>query len=118
MIEKSHADWTRAIQASCARWHDSLPASRLQDVTFISKGTFALVYRAQLLREDGSRQLVALKVLRPFNHSRANIRRSFLQEVAVHKLVKHECVIDAINSKALPLAGIGTPATVNRLSES
>lgn len=96
----SSADWTNALSSSGSRWSDSIDSSRITNLRYISHGSFAVVYRGDLqsIRNEGlglsgspgsSTQPVAIKVLRPAHAGRPASRRSFLQELAVHRLLKH-----------------------------
>lgn len=62
--------------------------SCLSSLVYISRGAFALVYRAVLTNPvDGSVTPVAVKVLKPGSHPQYCQR--FLQEVAVHSELQH-----------------------------
>jgi serine/threonine protein kinase len=84
-------DWSERILSSTWRWSDSIQAERLTDIKYISSGTFAVVYKATLISRNGTNEgAVALKVMKPYKAKQTSARRSFLQELAVHRLLKHK----------------------------
>ena len=105
----ANGSWEDAISSSSWRWSDTIDASRLSGLTYVSHGTFAVVYRAELApaaasshaaashaASEGvgegppsSRRSVALKVLRPAQAGRPGPRMAFLRELAVHRLLRH-----------------------------
>ena len=105
----ANGSWEDAISSSSWRWSDTIDASRLSNLTYISHGTFAVVYRAELApagtaashvtshaASEGPGEAppsrsrsVALKVLRPAQAGRPGPRMAFLRELAVHRLLKH-----------------------------
>ncbi len=80
------------LDSACMRWRASIDVSELTGHQYINKGNFALVYTAQLRGRDGQApRTVTLTVLQPGNQCRPTVQRSFLQEVAVHRLMlRHE----------------------------
>lgn len=71
------------------RWESSIEAACLSDVRYEAKGTFALVYSANLTLPDDARQRVALKVLRPMHLQRPLVRCAFINEACLHKSLRH-----------------------------
>ncbi|GAX74358.1 hypothetical protein CEUSTIGMA_g1807.t1 [Chlamydomonas eustigma] len=107
-------DWSERILSSTWRWRDTIESFRLTDIKYISSGTFAVVYRATLLSKDGGRgDTVALKVLKPYKAKQTLARRSFLQEMAVHSLLKHEHIVEFKGTTSLPLTTL-LPVTTDR----
>jgi hypothetical protein len=90
-VHPSEMDLGAELDSSCMRWSPSIDVSELSGITYIGKGNFAYVYRAQLRGQDDASRTVTLKVLKPSNQCRPTVRRNFLQEVAIHKLMlKHK----------------------------
>jgi serine/threonine protein kinase len=60
-----------------------------QDMKYLGKGGFALVFKAKQRLPSGELVPLAMKVLKPKHMSKSSHYRRFLQELAVHTAVQH-----------------------------
>ncbi|KAG2501577.1 hypothetical protein HYH03_000082 [Edaphochlamys debaryana] len=75
-------------------------ADSLTNLTYLTKGGFALVYRATI--PDGTQ--VAVKVLKPANHFRESSYRKFLQEVAFQTALDHPAIVSTLGFCSIPVS--------------